>query len=177
VVQDKFHRYIHEVLGPIWSAFYSWPLSTLGRWQERWTHWLYRNVPFWVPSESTKTILHAEGVREVAVFPNGTDATPLDRLEPKPLALPLRLIAVSRLAPNKRVDHAIEVVRFLLKQGVETSLTIVGSGEVETQLKTLAAQPGLAGHITSRPTGEKEKNVRLREAHFLIHTSLREGWG
>jgi len=21
--------YIHEVLGPIWSAFYSWPLSTL----------------------------------------------------------------------------------------------------------------------------------------------------
>jgi glycosyltransferase involved in cell wall biosynthesis len=24
---------------------------------------------------------------------------------------------------------------------------------------------------------EDEKNARLREAHFLIHTSLREGWG
>ena len=31
---------IHEVLGPIWSAFYYWPWSALGRWQERWTHWL-----------------------------------------------------------------------------------------------------------------------------------------
>src|SRR5438445_737158 len=55
--------YIHEVLGPIWDAFYSPPISTLGRWQERWTHWLYRNVPFWVPSQSTKIALHKHGVR------------------------------------------------------------------------------------------------------------------
>src|SRR5206468_11464688 len=63
--------YIHEVLGPIWSAFYGWPLSTIGRWQETWTHWLYRNVPFWTPSESTKKSLLATGVQEVNVFPNG----------------------------------------------------------------------------------------------------------
>jgi len=170
--------YIHEVLGPIWSAFYSWPLSTIGRWQERWTHWFYRNVPFWTPSESTKTALLAEGVKEVAVFPNGTDTTPLERLEPKPLVLPLRLIAVSRLAPNKRVDHVVEVTRQLLKSGVDTHLTIVGSGEVEPQLKQLAADPALTGLITfTGQLGEKEKNARLREAHFLVHTSLREGWG
>src|SRR5512138_2102381 len=45
--------YIHEVLGPIWRSFYSLPVGTSGRWQERWTHWLYRKIPFWVPSEST----------------------------------------------------------------------------------------------------------------------------
>jgi len=38
--------YIHEVLGPIWDSFYHWPFNTIGRWQERGTHWLYRNVPF-----------------------------------------------------------------------------------------------------------------------------------
>jgi len=153
-------------------------LSTIGRWQERWTHWFYRNIPFWVPSESTKAALHAEGVREVAVFPNGTDTAPLAELEPKPLVAPLRLIAVSRLAPNKRVDHVIEVVLQLRRNGVQAQLTIVGSGEVEQHLRDLAAQPELAGHVMfTGQLGEKEKNARLREAHFLVHASLREGWG
>ena len=49
--------YIHEVLGPIWNAFYSWPLNAIGRCQERCTHWLYRKVPFWTPSESTRQTL------------------------------------------------------------------------------------------------------------------------
>ncbi len=69
--------YIHEVLGPIWGAFYSWPLSTAGRWQERWTHVLYRRVPFWVPSESTRKALLGHGVRQVTVIPNGTDTQPV----------------------------------------------------------------------------------------------------
>ena len=36
--------YIHEVLGPIWSSFYPWPLSAIGKWQERLTHHKYREV-------------------------------------------------------------------------------------------------------------------------------------
>src|SRR5262245_22200253 len=99
--------YIHEVLGPIWNSFYSKPIGAFGRWQERWTHWLYRDVPFWVPSESTRSALHHHGVRQVHVIPNGTDTIPLPQLDPKPLQPPLELIAVSRLAPNKRVDHAL----------------------------------------------------------------------
>src|SRR5438093_1455632 len=159
--------YIHEVLGPIWRAFYRWPLSSIGQCQERWTHWLYRKVPFWTPSESTKKVLHRHGVREVAVFPNGTDATPLVELETKRLALPLRLVAVARLAPNKRVDHAIEVVRILLQKGIETHLTIVGSGEVESQLRHLAAQPGVSGHVSfTGQVAEEEKDAQLRRAHF-----------
>ena len=169
--------YIHEVLGPIWRAFYRWPLSSIGQCQERWTHWLYRKVPFWTPSESTKKVLHRHGVREVAVFPNGTDATPLVELETKRLALPLRLVAVARLAPNKRVDHAIEAVRILLQKGIETHLTIVGSGEVESQLRHLAAQPGVSGHVSfTGQVAEEEKDAQLRP-HFLVHTSIREGWG
>ncbi len=170
--------YIHEVLGPIWNAFYSWPLNNLGCWQERWTHWLYRKVPFWTPSPSTKRALHAHGVRDVTVFPNGTDATPLAALETKQLQLPFRLVAVSRLAPNKRVDHAIEAARLLRQAGIETHLVIVGSGDSEAQLRQMASQPGLGGSI--RFTGqlsEAQKNVELQRAHFLVHTSIREGWG
>ncbi len=170
--------YIHEVLGPIWKAFYRWPLNWIGQWQERWTHWLYRGVPFWTPSESTKKLLHRHGVREVRVFPNGTDATPLASLEPKPLQPPVRLVAVSRLAPNKRVDHALRATRILLQRGIQTHLTIVGSGEQEAQLRQMASQPGLAEHVTFTGLLQEEgKDAELRRAHLLIHASLREGWG
>ena len=170
--------YIHEVLGPVWNAFYTWPLNTIGQWQERWTHWLYRAVPFWTPSESTKKVLHRHGVREVKVFPNGTDATPLAALEDKLLQRPVRLIAVSRLAVNKRVDHALQATRILLQRGVEAHLTVVGAGEAEAQLRQLANQPELARHVTfTGQLSEEEKDAQLRRAHLLIHTSIREGWG
>jgi len=170
--------YIHEVLGPIWGAFYPWPLRTLGRWQERWTHWLYRNVPFWTPSESTRKALRAHGVREVKVLPNGTDAKPLAVLEGKALREPVELAAVSRLAPNKRVEHAIQAANILCQKGIETRLTIIGTGEVETQLRELAGESAPAGRIRfAGRLSEDEKDAALRQAHFLVHTSLREGWG
>jgi glycosyltransferase involved in cell wall biosynthesis len=170
--------YIHEVLGPIWNAFYPWPWNAIGRCQERWTHALYRNVPFWTPSESTKKDLQKSGVRNVNVIPNGTDTVPLERLKEKPLTTPLRLIAVCRLAPNKRVDHAIRVVKLLNDRNVAAQLTIVGTGESEEQLKQLTNALELKEQITfTGRLAEQEKNAQLQQAHFLIHTSMREGWG
>ncbi|MBT3841127.1 MAG: glycosyltransferase, partial [Verrucomicrobia bacterium] len=46
--------YIHEVLGPIWRAFYRWPTSAIGQAQERFFQRLYAGVPFWTVSESTR---------------------------------------------------------------------------------------------------------------------------
>lgn len=170
--------YIHEVLGPIWNSFYSWPASAIGRWQERWTHWLYRKVPFWTPSESTKRALLSHGVQSVSVFPNGSDTAPLSQLPPKSLSSPLRLIAVSRLAPNKRVDHIISATKLLLQRGVPTELVIVGGGEEQERLKA-AVQAGPAeGRVRfTGPISETQKHEQLQAAHFLIHASVREGWG
>jgi len=170
--------YIHEVLGPIWSAFYPWPLSALGQVQERWTHWFYRNVPFWVGCESTKQALLRHSVRNVSVVSYGTDTVPLEDLEEKPLRQPLQLVAVSRLAPNKRVDHVIEAFGILLRKGLQAQLTVIGSGEQEPRLREMARRPELAGHITlTGQLSERDKNEHLRKAHLLLHTSIREGWG
>lgn len=170
--------YIHEVLGPIWNSFYRWPLSGVGQFQERWTHWLYRNVPFWTPSASTQKILQQHGVKTIHVIPNGTETPVLSELESKPLKSPLRLVAVSRLAPNKRVNHAIKVVQILQQRGVDARLTIVGMGDMENFLRQAVREQGLEKHVEF--TGlldESQKNDCLRRAHFLIHTSIREGWG
>jgi glycosyltransferase involved in cell wall biosynthesis len=170
--------YIHEVLGPIWGAFYRWPINTLGPLQERWTHWLYRRVPFWTACPSTKKLLHECGVREVTLIPYGVHTVALPALDPKPLIPPLRLIVVSRLAPNKRVDHALRAVACLINSNVDVHITILGTGEVEEPLKTLSTDLGLTKHVTfTGPLPEKEKDEYLRRSHLLLHTSMREGWG
>ncbi|HVY68542.1 MAG TPA: glycosyltransferase family 4 protein [Verrucomicrobiae bacterium] len=170
--------YIHEVLGPIWRSFYPPPVSTIGRWQERWTHWLYRHVPFWTANESTERILREHGVQSVTIIRYGVHTVALPRLEAKPLTPPVQLVVVSRLAPNKRIDHAIRAVKHLLDQGVDSRLRIVGGGECEPALRQLAGDLQLQNQVTfTGLLSEPEKDALLRQSHFLLHTSQREGWG
>jgi len=170
--------YIHEVLGPIWNAFYRWPTSQVGRWQERWTHWLYRRVPFWTASESTVSCLRRHGVNHITIIRYGVHTRALPELESKPLAQPLKLAVVSRLAPNKRVDECLRTLSALRQRGLAASLQVVGSGENEAALKQQAAQLQLTDSVTfAGPLPEAEKDAILRRAHFLLHTSIREGWG
>lgn len=170
--------YIHEVLGPIWNSFYTWPLNVIGRWQERLTHRYYADQTFWTPSESTRRDLEMNGVREIKVLPNGCDTKPLMKLPDKNLDLPLRLITVCRLAPNKRVDHAIRALHLLKRMSLPARLTVVGGGEKLEQLQQLAVGLELEGEVEfTGSLPEAEKNDRLQTAHVLLHASVREGWG
>jgi len=170
--------YIHEVLGPIWNAFYPFPLNLIGRQQERWTHWLYRKTLFWTACESTRDQLLRHGVRRVEIIRYGVHTVALPSLEPKPLAAPLRLAVVSRLAPNKRIDHAVRTVAALRDRGIAAQLKIVGTGETEEALRRLAGELNLGAEIVfTGPLPEKEKDELLRGSHLLLHTSQREGWG
>lgn len=170
--------YIHEVLGPVWGAFYRWPMNRFGPFQERWTHWIYRNVPFWVPSASTARALRQHGVRKIAVLENGVDLEPLSSLPPKPASPPIRLIAVSRLAPNKRVDHAIRCLAELHRRGLPAELTVVGEGAETPHLQRLARELGLEDKVRFAGwLSELDKRRALEDHHLLLHPSVREGWG
>jgi glycosyltransferase involved in cell wall biosynthesis len=170
--------YIHEVLGPIWDSFYIWPKNVIGRHQERWTHWLYRNVPFWTASSDTKALLHAAGIKEVTLIPYGVHTVALSELEPKPLKAPLRLITVSRLAPNKRVEHAVQALHLLGRRNIEAHLTIVGAGDYEPEIRRAVADLQLGRRVAfTGAVSEADKERLMRESHLLLHASIREGWG
>ena len=84
-----------------------------------------------------------------------------------------------RIAPNKKVDHAIAALRCLVEENkVKAELKIVGEGREMESLKILAAEQGMETHIEfAGALDETEKDAALREAHWLLHTSVREGWG
>lgn len=170
--------YIHEVLGPIWDAFYPKPWNIIGKQQERWTHWLYRNVQFWTACESTRDQLERHGVKNVKIIRYGVDTVALPQLPEKPLSVPLKLAVVSRLAPNKRIDHAIDLIGQLRRREIVAELSIVGSGPMEQPLRSQVARNGLEYLVRfTGPLSEQKKDALLRESHFLVHTSQREGWG
>ena len=170
--------YIHEVLGPIWNSFYPWPFSTIGRWQERWTHWFYRRAPFFTASAFTREQLLKHGVHNVQIIPYGVHTRALPVLPEKPLSVPLRLIVVSRLAPNKRIDHAIRTLRCLFDLGVAAKLTVVGTGEEETKLKSLAAELRLEEHIEfTGLQSEEEKTSACANPISCCTTPQREQVG
>lgn len=170
--------YIHEALGPIWSTFYPWPLDRIGMGVEFATHRLFRNQPFWTGCEATKEQLQARGVRQVKVVSYGVDTEVLDELPTKMLGSALRLIVVCRLAPNKRVAHAIEAIAALRKIGRPAELRIVGGGDDEISLKARVKRLGLEDSVFFLGRlSEVRKLEEMRDAHFLLHTSVREGWG
>jgi glycosyltransferase involved in cell wall biosynthesis len=169
---------VHEVLGPIWDAFYRPPWNHLGRLQERWTHWWYRDVPFWAPSESTRKDLQRHGVRRVMVIRNGLATRAIPELDAKPIGQPLQLAAVCRLAPNKRVSHCLQALAVLQRRGINAQLKVVGGGEMEPLLREEAARLDLSRRVVfTGVIAEPAKDAVLRESHLLLHTSMREGWG
>ena len=76
----------------------------------------------------------------VVLLPNGTDCTALinaERPASDPRA-PLRLLYMGRLVRTKGLFETLQAVRLLRNRGVETHLTIAGSGPIEQELRQRA---------------------------------------
>ena len=85
---------------------------------------------------------------------------------------------MSRLAPNKRIDHAIRTVAVLKASGISAGLTVVGTGEVESALRKTVEECRLESDVVFLGAlPEAKKDELLKESHLLLHTSQREGWG
>ena len=88
------------------------------------------------------------------------------------------LVAVGRLTPSKRYDHAISaLVRLRLRYPAAT-LTLIGDGRSRQELERTAEAAGVAEvvHFLGR-ISEAEKIAILTASDALVGTSVREGWG
>ena len=95
----------------------------------------------------------------------------------QPKRLEGHLIAVGRLAPSKRYDHAIDAIVILRRTYHAATLMIVG--DVRAQLwstKCFGDRGGGRGRSTGA-VDEDEKVRLLTESDILVGCSAREGWG
>ncbi len=91
----------------------------------------------------------------------------------------IEILWAGRMIDWKHPEHAIEAVGDVLKENPKVHLTMAGGGEMEPQLKQMAAELGIEGSITFTgflcPPDIREK--MLGADIFLFTSDYKEGWG
>jgi glycosyltransferase involved in cell wall biosynthesis len=169
---------IFQLAREVWWYESPFPINAIGYVLEPLYLRAYRNTPVFTISKSTEEDLRRMGFSsEVALLPIGVDSIPLG---PRRKASTPTFLYVGRLAPSKRVNHALQALaHFRAVTGVGT-LWVVGSGSrnYEQSLLALARRLNIEqntvfwGHVSP-----SEKWRLMGEAHALVMTSVREGWG
>ncbi len=169
---------VHHVHREQWISALGETLGRFGWWIEsRLAPRLYRKCRYLTVSEVTKGELANLGVARsrVAVIPNGLDAPP-----PSDVARDSgpTLVAVSRLVPHKRIEHAIDVVAALAHRWPALRLEIVGHGPWSEVLRRHAAERGVEDRVIMHGwLDERGKHEVLARSWLHLCPSVKEGWG
>ncbi len=169
---------VHHVHKEQWISALGEALGRAGWWIEsRLAPWLFRKCRYVTVSEVTKTELGGLGVEpgRVAVVPNGLDAPPacVSERDPEPT-----LVAVSRLVPHKRIEHAIDVVARLAGRWPSLRLEVVGQGPWDEVLRAHAAARGVTDRVVLHGwVDEHAKHEILARSWLHLCPSVKEGWG
>lgn len=84
------------------------------------------------------------GVRDVVVIPNGVDRP----AHPRRHQPGLRVLSLARLAPEKRLPALVRAFAVVAAEHPSASLTVAGVGELEAELKKLAADLGVVDRVS-----------------------------
>lgn len=191
IVIDEFHglpfftplyvrkpkiAFIHEIAGEIWDYMFPFPVSKVGKWVERMTLYLYRNIQFMTVSQSTEQELRKLGIRKVSTIINGISS---ERVQVKKETTKT-FIFVSRIVKMKGIEEVVEAFKEIYEADKESKLWIVGGGDSEYiyKLQALTQAYNIAEHVHFWGKVSPEKrNELMARAHLLLHASVKEGWG
>jgi glycosyltransferase involved in cell wall biosynthesis len=125
-------------------------------------------------SEATRAAMVAawRAGPHVQVIHNGVDMpTGRPRVGPAGSARP-RILSLSRLAPEKRIDRLLEAFAVLRHTHPEATLTIAGLGPLERDLRALVSRLGLGDAV--RLPGFVDAGEALSRADVLVQLSVWE---
>ena len=162
---------IHQVAKEVWRYEMPLPVALPGRYilEPKWLR-EYRNIPVMTISESSAESLRSYGIRHTFVLPIGADDVVRPEVE---RCDDPTMIFLGRLSRNKRPDHAIRAFDLVRETVPDARLWVLGDGPMRGNLeKALPVGCELLGRVSF-----DERQRRLAQAHVLIATSVREGWG
>jgi glycosyltransferase involved in cell wall biosynthesis len=169
---------IHQLIREIWWYEAKFPLSVIGFLCEPSYLRLYRNVPVMTVSTSTRDDLRRLGLNgSITIIPEGVEGS--SDLSVVKAQAP-RFLYVGRLVPSKRVGDVIRAFAMFYSAAEPAELCLCGTGSQEYigALRDLVRRLGLSASVrfTGRVSSQ-EKHREMAEAHMLLVTSAREGWG
>lgn len=124
-------------------------------------------------SNTVKKRLEKITLNNIKIIYCGTDFNKTKRIEKKD-----KIIVVSRLVKYKRVDWVIKLYTKLKNQFPKLTLTIIGSGPEEKNLKNLCKKLELENKINFLKNISNTKlEEEINNSKILIHPSLIEGFG
>jgi glycosyltransferase involved in cell wall biosynthesis len=170
---------IHQLAREVWWHESRFPLSLLGYAAEPLYLRLYRHTPTLTVSDSTRRDLLDLGLTSpITIVPEGLEAL-AERLPAKG-SLPT-VIYVGRIAPSKRVTDIVRgFASFQARWGKPARLWLVGEGRPDyvRRVRSLAQDLGVGQAVEFCGwLSREDKHKRMAEAHALVMTSVREGWG
>lgn len=171
--------YFNQLAREVWFYEAFFPLNFIGFVLEPLYLLLYRQIEAMVISKSTKQDLVKRGFRRVDIFPMAID---FKKEQPfiHPKEPQLTLIFVARLVKSKRPEEAIRALVHVKSQIPEVQMWFVGggSGDYFSQLKELVYKLSLEKNVKFLGyVKNHEKYQLMSRAHFIIVTSVKEGWG
>ncbi|AVH21662.1 glycosyltransferase family 4 protein [Nocardia cyriacigeorgica] len=132
-----------------------------------------------LPSAEELTTLGVDGSR-IAVVRNGAEPVPVDAptgAAETRTAEP-RVVVLSRLVPHKQIEDALAAVARLRGRIPGVQLDVIGDGWWADNLKSVAAQLGIADAVTFHGhVDERRKHELLARCWVHVMPSRKEGWG
>jgi glycosyltransferase involved in cell wall biosynthesis len=177
-VREKKIAYINQLAREVWFYESKPPFSWVGYLLEPLYLKFYKKTKTMTISNSTKEELVKMGFEKVEVFSMAID---FDKEQPylNTKNKNLTLVFVARLVRSKRPDEAIKAFGLIQKHYPEAEMHLVGGGEERylKQLKKLVADLDLKNVVFDGRVTEAEKFKLMNQAHFILVTSVKEGWG
>lgn len=169
---------IYQLARQVWWYESPFPISAVGYLLEPLYLRPYRSIPVLTISESTERDLRKLHFRgHVTRIPIGIPS--VERIQVAKATEPTFLY-VGRVAPSKRLEDMVKALALFRKAMGRGLLEIVGSGAqaYRESLAKTARRLGVESSVTFRGhVSPYEKQRLMTQAHALLMTSVREGWG
>jgi len=114
----------------------------------------------------------------IEVVPNLVDTELFSPTPERPVFPPFRLVAVASLIKHKGVDTVIQATAYLVREGWDVMLDIVGDGPERVSLESLAKNLGVEGRVRFWGSLPSKDLVRVIHAsHLFVLPSEYETFG
>jgi len=125
-------------------------------------------------SAHADAVAHWPGLQKLHVIRNGVPLAKTTQQRSWSDGQPLRLCFVGRLEAQKNPDQALRIAAGLIRGGVATELTIVGTGSLEADLRVRARQLAIDDHVAFTGWLEDVSHV-LDSVHLVLAPGRWEG--